>query len=306
MAMSTRISTHARRIAAWSIYPLLMGASLCGLYLALERGVTPEVALVAVNVTATAMVILLERVTPHRRSWNRSHGDLVTDALHGLVNLLCVPALLQALVLASVMRASASVEMSLGVRLWPDGWPIPVQLALALLLAELGQYWLHRLMHERALLWRLHAVHHSAPRLYWLNALRLHPLDALASYAVGLVLLVFLGVPAGVLTLYMVYAGVHATLQHANLEMRLGPLDWVLSHAVLHRFHHAPERAVSNCNYGAVLIVWDVLFGTRYLPRDRESPARPGIEDMPEYPRGYLGQLAAPFRGHGRAGGAAS
>ena len=26
-------------------------------------------------------------------------------------------------------------------------------------------------------MWRVHAAHHSAPRLYWLNATRFHPFD---------------------------------------------------------------------------------------------------------------------------------
>ena len=33
------------------------------------------------------------------------------------------------------------------------------------------------MMHEVPWLWRFHATHHSAPRLYWLNAGRFHPLD---------------------------------------------------------------------------------------------------------------------------------
>ena len=51
------------------------------------------------------------------------------------------------------------------------------QLPLALVVAELVEYSFHRLMHEVPWLWRFHATHHSAPRLYWLNAARFHPID---------------------------------------------------------------------------------------------------------------------------------
>ena len=49
-------------------------------------------------------------------------------------------------------------------------------IALVLIVGELPGYWVSsRLEHEREGLWRFHAVHHSAPRLYWLNAGTLSP-----------------------------------------------------------------------------------------------------------------------------------
>jgi len=58
------------------------------------------------------------------------------------------------------------------------------------------------------------------------------------------------------------------------------------------------SRTVSeaNRNYGANLIVWDALFGTRFLPGDRLPPTEIGIADMPRFPGGWLAQLASPFR----------
>ena len=64
----------------------------------------------------------------------------------------------------------------------------------------------------------------------------------------------------------------------------------------LHRWHHSPDLAEGNHNYGGNLIVWDVVFGTRFLPPDREPPRTIGIGDMPAFPRGLLWQLAVPFR----------
>ena len=51
----------------------------------------------------------------------------------------------------------------------------------------------------------------------------------------------------------------------------------------------------ANANYGANLILWDVVFGTRKLPADRQHPAALGLEAMPDFPRSWLGQLASPF-----------
>lgn len=54
--------------------------------------------------------------------------------------------------------------------------------------------------------------------------------------------------------------------------------------------------AEANTNYGSNLTVWDVVFGTYFLPRDRRMPAAIGIADLPAFPGGYLAQLASPFR----------
>jgi sterol desaturase/sphingolipid hydroxylase (fatty acid hydroxylase superfamily) len=63
-----------------------------------------------------------------------------------------------------------------------------------------------------------------------------------------------------------------------------------------HRWHHSRRLEEANSNYGSNLIVWDVVFGTFYLPRDRQPPTTIGIESWPDFPRGYLAQLAVPFR----------
>jgi sterol desaturase/sphingolipid hydroxylase (fatty acid hydroxylase superfamily) len=50
----------------------------------------------------------------------------------------------------------------------------------------------------------------------------------------------------------------------------------------------------SNANYGSTVAVWDVLFGTWYLPDDREI-ADLGLQD-PAYPKSFSRLLRAPFK----------
>jgi sterol desaturase/sphingolipid hydroxylase (fatty acid hydroxylase superfamily) len=180
--------------------------------------------------------------------------------------------------------------------LWPSGWPIALQIALALVVAELVEYSFHRAMHEVPGLWRFHATHHSAPRLYWLNAVRFHPIDLFLVGTLKLAPLVVLGAGAPILALVNVFSGVHGAFQHANLPIRLGPLNWVFSMTELHRWHHSKTVEEANRNYGGNLIVWDILFGTRFLPSDRESPEEIGIEALPDFPMGFWANMAAPFR----------
>lgn len=262
------------------------------------HGAGMDLAPVLVGITAGTglLLALLERVHPHDPDWNRPRGDIGTDVLHALVSMISLPELLRIATFPLVAAAGAWASTRLGVGLWPSDLPVLAQVALALVLGELGAYWTHRWMHEVPLLWRLHATHHSAPRLYWLNAARFHPLDVVFTYIPQMLPLVLLGAPEHVMTLMLVVTAVHGMFQHCNVRLQLGPLNWVFSMAELHRWHHSKTLEESNANYGANLIVWDVVFGTRFLPADREPPSAIGIADQPDFPQDYLGQLASPFQ----------
>ena len=92
------------------------------------------------------------------------------------------------------------------------------------------------------------------------------------------------------------FSAVHGAYQHANVPVRLGPLNWIFSMTELHRWHHSRRIEEANHNYGGNLAVWDVLFGTRWLPTDRDPPEDIGMEDLPGFPMGFRDNLAAPFR----------
>lgn len=62
-----------------------------------------------------------------------------------------------------------------------------------------------------------------------------------------------------------------------------------------HRWHHSRTLEEANTNYGSNLIIWDLVFGTFFLPRERQPPATIGIANMPDFPATYLSQLASPF-----------
>lgn len=253
----------------------------------------------AAAVVQTAVILLLiplEQLVPFRDEWRRSHGDLGTDIWHAIVSGIGTTQLAKPLVQLASAVFAAQLSTWLGFTLWPSNWPALAQLTLALLIIELPQYWLHRWQHEYDFLWRFHAVHHSAPRLYWLNAARFHPIDLGMLYVVGYLPLVLLGAPEETIILFGFFDAVFGMLQHCNVDFRLGPLNYVFSMAEPHRWHHSRVLSEANTNYGSNLIVYDLLFGSFFLPRDRQPPENIGIADMPDFPQSYLAQLAAPFR----------
>jgi sterol desaturase/sphingolipid hydroxylase (fatty acid hydroxylase superfamily) len=287
------VTAHAlgRRLA----FPAVLGGALAAALVLMPTLGTAR-AVVLVQGASAAAIIVLERLLPFRHDWNRSHGDLRTDALHAAASGLGTAEILLPVAKIAGGLLAARLAGAIGAVAWPVGWPLLAQLALALLVAELAQYWWHRLQHEREILWRVHAVHHSAPRLYWLNAARFHPLDLGVLYAVGYLPLIVLGCPEEVILLFALFDAVFGMLQHCNIDVALGALNGVFSMAEPHRWHHSRLLAEANSNYGSNLIVWDRVFGTFFLPGDRAAPAAIGIGDMPAFPPGYLAQLASPFR----------
>jgi sterol desaturase/sphingolipid hydroxylase (fatty acid hydroxylase superfamily) len=139
-------------------------------------------------------------------------------------------------------------------------------------------------------------MHHSAPRLYFLNAVRFHPVDIALSTFSPMIPLILLGADGRLIALFGLVSAVHGLFQHANIVLELGPLNWFFSMAELHRWHHSRLLEESNTNFGQNLIVWDIVFGTRFLPKDREPPSDIGIAGLPSFPMDYWGQLVSPFR----------
>jgi sterol desaturase/sphingolipid hydroxylase (fatty acid hydroxylase superfamily) len=276
-------------------FPCLITGTVLATLRAIERGVDPARAVAAPIALGYVALAVLELAVPWEPSWRRSHGDLGEDVGLFLTNT-AVIALVQPILLAVAVGIAGELTMRLGGGLWPLTWPLLAQLGLALLVGELFEYTFHRAMHEVPGLWRVHATHHSAPRLYWLNSVRFHPIDLFFVATVRVAALVVLGCGQEVVALATVFAAIHGAYQHANVPVHIGPFNWVFSMTELHRWHHSPDAAEANHNYGGNLIVWDVVFGTRFLPADREPPRAIGIGDMPAFPHGLLWQLAVPFR----------
>ena len=60
-----------------------------------------------------------------------------------------------------------------------------------------------------------------------------------------------------------------------------------------HRWHHTDEEQARDKNFAGLLPLWDILFGTYYMPKD-ERPSRFGT--MTPVPNGLFGQIVFPFR----------
>ncbi|MBY0249405.1 MAG: sterol desaturase family protein [Nitrospiraceae bacterium] len=281
-----------KKVIQYGTYPAVMLGSIWANVSLMEAGAGILLATYLPVTIGTLLIIWLEVRMPYRVSWKPSGKEVAEDsAFLALVHVVW-PKLL------SIGVAFALFELWTGrdwlsYAIWPREWPIPLQAIAMALVVDSTRYWLHRISHEWEPLWRFHAVHHSPHRLYTLNVGRFHPIDKSLQFLLDALPFIVMGVPPAVLSLYFVFYAVNGFFQHSNVDVKLGLLNYLMSGPELHRWHHSMIKEESNHNYGNHLIVWDWLFGTRYLPSDCE------VEELGlinrRYPTGFTQQMAAPF-----------
>ncbi len=273
-------------------YPAIMAVGFVLFAILIGAGWSMTLASYISMLTGAALITLHEIKLPYREEWKPGGGEIGADAAYMITVQIALPYFISISVviyLSEVLRSSG-VAME---NFWPNDLPVAVQAGLMLLAADFPRYWLHRAFHKFTPMWRFHAVHHSPHRLYWLNVGRFHPIEKAIQYAVDALPFAILGVSSEVLAAYFVFYGINGFFQHSNCRVRLGPLNYIVSGPELHLWHHSELASESDTNFGNNLIVWDVLFGTRFLPKDREIGSL-GLLNR-KYPMGFLAQMKTPF-----------
>ncbi|KQN44632.1 hypothetical protein ASE98_06745 [Pseudomonas sp. Leaf48] len=136
-------------------------------------------------------------------------------------------------------------------------------------------YWLHRMGHERNILWAAHSVHHQSEDYNLSTALRQTSSGFLLSWIFYLPMAVF-GVP---LLVFVSVAALNLLYQfwvHTRHIPKLGWFEWFFVTPSNHRAHHAQNALYMDRNYGGVFIIWDRLFGS-FQEEDDNEPVVFGV-----------------------------
>ena len=156
-----------------------------------------------------------------------------------------------------------------------------------LILDDLTQYWWHRLSHINKKMWKLHRPHHVVEEMGVLVTYR----NAVLYYAFmpGIwfsAVLIYLGM-GYVYLFYLPIKLIVILLAHSETKWDkflyrykiLSPLAWIIERTIstpsTHFAHHGltAEDGVShpNGNYGNLLFIWDIIFGTAKITRKYPS-----------------------------------
>ncbi len=134
-------------------------------------------------------------------------------------------------------------------------WYAPI---LVLLLYDFGYYWLHRALHWRSLMRRVHWVHHRTSHPTAVDSLYLHPLETVAGVVVLLASMAAVGpLGTGAFIAAAISHSLVNVLVHANLHTP-ARLAWLTNHwSARHDAHHSDGG-----NFATITPLWDWLCGT--------------------------------------------
>ena len=174
-----------------------------------------------------------------------------------------------------------------------DGWWFPLSFAVVILSVELQGYWLHRLQHSVPFLWSMHSLHHSAEAMTMATGARHYWVEQaiIAAFLPG-VAMVF-KIPMEILR-FMPLFFIAEYLAHMNMKVRFGSLMLVFNNPQFHRIHHSIEPQHRDKNFCKNLPIFDVIFGTVWVPGRDEFP-RTGLTPR-DKPVGLLEGAVWPLR----------
>jgi sterol desaturase/sphingolipid hydroxylase (fatty acid hydroxylase superfamily) len=170
--------------------------------------------------------------------------------------------------------------------------PPPLRFVVFWLVADALGYWVHRWQHNNAFLSSFHSVHHSQRYVTFATTYRNHIVDPLITGFLTYVPLMLLGAPNWYFAPLAMSQVLFEAVKHSDLKWRYGRLYPIFVSPVFHGIHHSSERAQHDSNYGAILAVWDYLFGTMSVGERPAVYGLPGIEGRDT----FWGTCIAPFR----------
>jgi sterol desaturase/sphingolipid hydroxylase (fatty acid hydroxylase superfamily) len=137
----------------------------------------------------------------------------------------------------------------------------PVVWLLVFIIRDLVYYGEHRAEHRLRALWASHMIHHSPETIGATTAIRLPWMEALYKpwFSLWMPLIGFDPVLSIALD---AVAAIVSIWQHSPRARAPRPVGWLVVTPSAHRVHHGSNAEYLDRNFGAVLIVWDRLFGT--------------------------------------------
>ena len=132
---------------------------------------------------------------------------------------------------------------------------------LAMVLYDFCYYWVHRIGHERIVMWAAHVAHHQSEDYNLSTALRQTSTGFLLGW-IFFIPMYLLGIPAEVVVTVGAINLIYQFWVHTEHVPKLGWYEWFFVTPSNHRVHHAQNDVYLDRNYGGLFIVWDRLFGT--------------------------------------------
>ncbi|MBW2139603.1 MAG: sterol desaturase family protein [Deltaproteobacteria bacterium] len=171
--------------------------------------------------------------------------------------------------------------------------PSGVKLLITFIFMDFILYVWHLLNHQVPLLWRFHLVHHTDLNMDVITANRFHVGELVISALIKISLIYFLGADRLGVLIFESLTLLSTQFHHSSLKAPgwFEKIFWILFvPPSMHRIHHSVVIKERNSNYGAILSVWDRIFGTLRNDVDQDK-IRIGVGAYPKQERLNLHHL---------------
>jgi len=245
------------------------------------------------RLTIIAAIIILERVYTYRYAVNQRFV-LKRDIIANIVNLYITGAVTAFLLLPVLLLANEHLFGRKAIFASPDQLgPFWFQIVTILVIVSFFRYWMHRMQHTVPFLWELHSYHHRVTDLTATNGEVSNPIDFALRNVIIFVALGVVGFDPAAILLTFPAANLAAVFSHCAADLKGGVLNYLFVTPQVHRWHHSrevPQGYGYSCNYSVEFPIWDILFGTFYLPQKDGQIVQPehighpsGLPDEPNY-----------------------
>jgi sterol desaturase/sphingolipid hydroxylase (fatty acid hydroxylase superfamily) len=214
--------------------------------------------LTVVGLVVIAFVLMLEYLNERHQGWRLNKTEFFTDLFYVALSSTAISWATRTLADEPMM----SLKKSLGISTpWLTTLPFLVQVLMVMTIWEIGQYWMHRLMHHNALLWSTHAPHHHVTQL---NAMKGYVGNPIELFLISLSVVVLFD--WDVAAMFAGFSCLVTIAIYAHANVRADPPIWysyVFTTIRNHSLHHtALSYEDTRCNYANSMIIMDRIFGT--------------------------------------------
>jgi sterol desaturase/sphingolipid hydroxylase (fatty acid hydroxylase superfamily) len=143
----------------------------------------------------------------------------------------------------------------------PTFWQTAWGWVLGFVIYDFFDYWLHRTSHVSAIFWSSHVVHHQSQRFNLSTGLRQESFYPIIGF-VFFIPMALMGINPEQYAVTAIGILIYQFWIHTEHIGKLGWFDKIFSSPSNHRVHHAINEQYLDKNFGAMLIIWDRLFGT--------------------------------------------
>jgi sterol desaturase/sphingolipid hydroxylase (fatty acid hydroxylase superfamily) len=249
---------------SWALLPSALAIAIAASVALYHGAIEAMAAQMSVFFITLILVSIGQWAIPFKREWTQStKRERIADISSWVVLMMVVNPILKRGLMPALMGLTVTLAQPAGsLGLFPTSIPLALQMVLALVIAEFGQYWMHRFAHGGGWLWRVHTMHHSPKRVSLVNGFRTNPINMIWHQMAGIFVLMLIGTPEFVIHSMIIVSTAISLFQHINANISFYGWNWVFSTADLHRWHHAVNPKDAFCNFGQNLIIWDQVFGT--------------------------------------------